>query len=134
MTRRLLSFWRDESGAPALEFALIAPALVMIVVGIAQLGVLFMANAGLRNAVAEGARLATIHPRPNDATIQARIAASEFGLNPANLTTPTITPGTSDNANYLDISATYSVQLDFLFYTPDPITLTETRRVFVHAV
>jgi Flp pilus assembly protein TadG len=55
------------------------PALVVFVVGIAELGILFMANAGLRNAVAEGARYATIYPRPSDAQIRQRITDTRFG-------------------------------------------------------
>ena len=45
---------REEKGAAALEFALVAPALILFIVGIAQFGVLFMANNGLSNAVGEG--------------------------------------------------------------------------------
>jgi Flp pilus assembly protein TadG len=120
-----------EGGAAAIEFALILPALVMLVVGIAQLGILFMANAGLRNAVAEGARYATIYPRPTDTQIRQRITASRFGLNQANVVSPTITYGVSAGTNYADISMSYSVRMNFVFFTLPPVTLTETRRAFI---
>jgi len=122
---------RNADGAAAVEFALVAPALILLIVGIAQLGVLFMANAGLHHAVGEGARFATIYPRPNDEQIRARIADTRYGLDPASLSTPTITPGTDDGAPYLDISATYTVTPDFVFFTLPAVTLTETRRAFV---
>jgi Flp pilus assembly protein TadG len=136
MIRRFRKLRRDARGAAAIEFALVAPALIVFIVGIAQLGVLFMANAGLTHAVAEGARFATIFKRdtgtgPTDAEIRARIADSRFGLNPANLSTPTITHGTDDGANYAEISASYDVPLDFIFFTLPPVTLTETRRAFI---
>ncbi|HEV2865939.1 MAG TPA: TadE/TadG family type IV pilus assembly protein [Allosphingosinicella sp.] len=129
---------RNERGAAAMEFALVAPALILLIIGIAQLGILFMANAGLRNAVAEGARFATLDPRqaitPEERTarIRNRITSSRFGLDPANMSTPTVTYGTSDSANYADISASYTVQLNFIFFSLSPITLTESRRAFIY--
>lgn len=132
--RELVSrFWRNDRGVGALEFALITPAMVLIIAGIAQLGILFMANAGLRNAVAEGARYATIWPRPSDTQIQAYITDRRFGLDPANTTTPTIVHGVADDANYIDIGMTYTLDLNFVFFTIDDVTLTESRRAFIHA-
>lgn len=122
---------RDQRGAAAVEFALIAPALLTFIVGIAQLGTLFMANAGLRNAVAEGARLAAVFPMPEDDEILTRIDEREFGLRADLITEPTITHGTDANGvPYADISMSYAVPLNFIFFETPPVTLTETRRVF----
>lgn len=131
MIRILRRLDRDRRGIATTEFALVAPVLVLFIVGVAQLGILFMANAGLRNAVAEGARLATIWPRPSDAAIRDRILSSDFGLEPTRMSTPTIVHGTDANVNYVDISATYAVRLDFIFFETEPVTLTATRRAFV---
>ena len=120
----------EARGAAAIEFALIAPALILLIVGIAQLGILFMANAGLRNAVGEGARMATVYPRPTDDQIRARIAERRFGIDPARMTTPAISHGTVDGAPYADISVSYTLSLNFIFFSAPPITLTERRRVF----
>lgn len=135
--RLLRRIRRSEDGAAALEFALITPALVLFIVGIAQLGILFMANAGLRNAVAEGARFATIYDedtegRPTDTQIRDRITSSDFGLDPANMTTPSITACTSGGDACIDISVSYDVPLDFIFFSLPPVTLTQTRRAFVY--
>jgi len=131
--RLLRRLRHDRRGISAVEFALLAPAFLGAIIGAAQIGILFLAQAGLRNAIGEGARCATIWPRPSNATIISRIATNRFGLNTAYLSTPTITSGVSNGANYLDISATYNVPLDFVFYHPPAITLTETRRVFVQS-
>lgn len=122
---------RDRKGSAAVEFAIISPVLIGALVGLAQLGILFFANAGLSNAVGEGARYATIYPRPSNTQIQAKINAQRFGLNPAYLTTPTITPGVSSGANYLEISMSYNVPLDFIFFDGPTVTLTKTRRAYV---
>ena len=132
MRQLLARFWREERGVAALEFALLTPAMVLIIAGIAQLGILFMANAGLRHAVGEGARYATIWPRPSDTQITSFITSSRFGLDPDNVDTPEIAHGTADGANYVDITVTYTVDLNFVFFTIDDVELTESRRAFIH--
>lgn len=57
-TRQLLL--RREEGASAVEFALIAPLLFMIVFGILYFGVAFMKMQNLRSAVREGGRAAAV--------------------------------------------------------------------------
>jgi len=126
----------SERGAAALEFVIIAPALVMMIVGIARLGILFMANAGLRNAVAEGARystvwLATQNRRPTNAEIRTRITNSHFGLDSTLFTSITVNSGVDGGINYVDITADYTVPMDFIFFNAGNVTLSETRRAFV---
>lgn len=124
---------RDERGVAATEFALMVPLLVAIIVGIAQMGKLYFSHAGLRNLVAEGARFASISPRPSDEDIKTRIRAGGFGLESSAISEPAITYGaTSDGANYAQITVTYTLQLDYLFWRPAPTLLTETRRVFIY--
>jgi Flp pilus assembly protein TadG len=126
---------RSERGAGAVEFALAAPILFAMIIGIAQLGILFWANAGMTNALAEGARLALVFPRPTDAEIQTRISDRRFGLDPTRLGTPTIAHGaTADGTTYADITMTYTVPIDFVFYRISNFTLTQSRRVFTQPV
>ena len=128
--RRPRGLARDERGVGALEFALAAPVMILFIVGIARLGIMFFANAGLSSAVAEGARFATIFPTPTHAEIQARVTASRFGLESTRMSTPTITTGTTDGVDWIQITATYSVPMDFIFFSLPNVTLTETRRAF----
>ena len=131
MLRRLR---KNENGAGAVEFALIAPVLFGFIFGVAQLGILFFANAGLRNSVGEGARLATLYPRPSDEQIIAKITEKKFGLDPAHLVGPTIVNGVSNGAPYAEISMSYSAPMNFLMFDMGPITLTKTRRVYTQPV
>jgi len=139
--KRLLRLARDARGISALEFGLLAPVFIAMIIGVGQMGVLFQAQAGLRHAVAEGARYATIYVynssgtamRPTNAQIIAKVTSSKYGLNSAYITGPTITSGTSNGATYLDITMSYAVPLDFVFYHPTAITLTETRRAYVQS-
>ncbi|HWH18487.1 MAG TPA: TadE family protein [Allosphingosinicella sp.] len=129
--KRFNRIGREERGASALEFALVAPAFIFLLVGISQLGIFFFANAGLNNALAEGARFATLYPRPNETQIKARINASRFGLNPNNVTVSPLVYGTANSSPYADMSMSYTLQLNFIFIETDPITLTKSRRVYL---
>lgn len=131
MMRSFRQSLSDSRGASAIEFALAAPVVVLFLVGLAQLGILFMANAGLRNAVAEGARLATLYPLPSDQQLSQRMRDARFGLQDANMSQPTIVHGTINGANYVDITIQYTVPLNFAFFRPAPVTLVQTRRAFV---
>jgi Flp pilus assembly protein TadG len=157
MTKPMHRLFLDRRGISAVEFALLAPVLFAFIIGLSQIGVLFNAQAGLRHAVQEGARYATLYvpnntgtrQRPTDQQIIDKISASKYGLVSANITGPTITTGTTTvttaavaatntsagtyTTAYLDITMSYAVPLDFVFYHPAAITLTETRRVYVQS-
>jgi Flp pilus assembly pilin Flp len=121
---------KDKRGISAVEFALVAPVLFGFLIALFQVGMLFFANAGLNNAVADGARLASLFPRPTNAQIAARIADRRFGLEPERLVGPIFEEGTSNGATFTDITLRYSVPVDFIFYEWGPITLSATRRVY----
>jgi len=121
---------QNERGASAVEFAIAVPVLLVLIIGIIQLGILFMANAGLQQAVEEGARYATIYPNPNDSAIIARVNDKRFGLDAANVTGPSVTHGTSNGVSYVDVTMSYSAPLNFVFFETDPVTLSHTRRAY----
>jgi len=131
--KKLQLFRRDNRGATAVEFALIIPVFFGMLIGITQLGSLYFAGADLRNSVAAGARKAQIFPRPAPAEVTAAVRNRIFKLNSAYLTGPTVTQGTDANgyAFYL-IEASYAVPLNFVFFKTPPVTLTESRRVYLN--
>ena len=123
----------SQRGAGLVEFALIAPVLLAFIIGIAKIGEMFFANAGLKSAVGEGARYATIFPRPTNQQIITRITSRRFGLDPVYISGPTLTHATVNGRSYVDIQMTYSAPLDFIFFRTPAVTLTERRRAFIHA-
>jgi Flp pilus assembly protein TadG len=120
----------NHRGAAALEFALIAPVLFAMLLGIVALGILFLAQAGLASAVEDAARYATLWPRPTESQIIARITAHRFGMDPANIVAPTVTFSTSSSPNYVTISMGYNLTINYVLGTKT-IALTETRRAYV---
>jgi len=68
LTRRV----RSERGAELIEFALVLPVLLMIVLGIADFGFLFQRMEVVTNAAREGARIAVL-PGYLEADVRARV-------------------------------------------------------------
>lgn len=122
---------RDRRGATAAEFALAVPVLLLMLFTVLQFGVLYVANAGLQNAVGEGARVATLWPRRSTAEITSEINAARFGLNPAGLSQPQLTYGRANGQDFVELSMTYTTDLDFIFFKVEDVQLQETRRAYM---
>ena len=128
--RKILRIKQDAGGAALVEFAFLAPVFIGMILAATQLSLIFFANAGLKNAISEGARLASLFPRPTNEKIAERIKQQRFGLDPAYLTGPFIVDKTVDGVTYAEITMTYKAPVNFVFYKVAPITLTQTRRVY----
>lgn len=140
--RRLLA---DRAGSPSVDFALTMPALVLMTVGVLQLGMAFLANAGLRNAVESGARYATIYSTtvnttnacgstgyPTSDQITAEVIAKAFGMQTSSITASATTPvkDTASGKCYVDITASYPVRFNFIFFSTPAMTLSYSRRAW----
>ena len=125
---------KNESGASATEFALAVPLVLLLFYGMAQFGLILLANAGLRHAVDKGARATTVYigaTPMTDAQIRSRVTSALYGMTTGTVSTPSVTRGTSNGVNYVDISISYSVPVDFIAYQYGPIVLRETRRAYL---
>ncbi len=121
-----------KSGAVAAEFALTIPIVVMLIFGTIQVGIIFLANAGLQNALGDGARVATLWPTRSLQDIQAELMQSRFGIDPQKMATPVITTGTTeDGQNFVEINVAYTTDLNFIFFTVPGITLQHNRRAYI---
>ena len=122
---------RDEKGVAAVEMAFALPILLLFVYGIFQFGVILQANAGMQHALGEGARYATLYPKPADSLIQTRMSNSVFGMNIGTFGTPTVTtPATSVCTNCRLLTVSYTVTPDFVFFSGPAINLVRTKRVY----
>lgn len=130
MIARLRQFCRDRRGAAAVDFALSAPIMIILIIGVMQLGIAFLANSGIRNAVEVGARYAIIYPYPTDDAIITKIKANAFGVDSTQLPNPTISRGTSNGRSYIDVTATYPLKFNFIFITTPAFNISYTRRAY----
>lgn len=101
----------DEQGAVAVEFALLLPLFIMLVMGITQFGRGYNATVELTGAVREGARALAVGQSSADAS-DAIVAASP-GLTPA----PTVTTASecTGGAEQASITARYSLTYNIPF-------------------
>jgi Flp pilus assembly protein TadG len=129
---RFKNIRRDERGVAMIEMAFALPILLLFVFGIFQFGVILQANAGIQHALGEGARYATLYPKPADNLIQSKMANEVFGLNVGTFSAPTVTtPETSVCTNCRLLTVNYTVTPNFVFFSGPAITLNRTKRVYV---
>jgi len=121
----------DEDGAAVVEFAFALPILIMFIWGIAQFGMIMAADAGIQNALGEGARMATLTPTPTTAQVQQRMQDSLFGnfLGSYTISPPAVTTGTV--TRFMDLQITYTVTPNFLFFKGPQITMPRSKRVYL---
>jgi Flp pilus assembly protein TadG len=124
--------FRDRRGASAAEFALVGPLLLILIFCVIQLGVVFLAQSGVKHAVGQAARFATIYPRPSDNAIIAKMTSDQFGLNSSRILTKTVSHGTTaSGAPYADITLNYRPALILPIGSTPLFEVNETRRVYL---
>ena len=80
-----------ERGASAVEFALVAPLLFMLIFGIIGFGIAFMQLQTIRGAVREGARISAVGASASQ--VQQKVADTSTGIVPAGQVVVTSCPG-----------------------------------------
>jgi Flp pilus assembly protein TadG len=127
---------RDSRGSAAVEFAVSVPVLIFMIWGIFQVAMVLQAQAGIQQAMGEGARLATIfnpatNARPTNAQISSKIVNAKFGIRNGTWHTPTIDTTNEAAGGYIVIGVQYDVPTNFLFFTGPTITLSDSKRVYI---
>ena len=98
----------SERGAVAVEFALLAPVLVMLLLGITEFGRAYNAQITLSSAAREGVRVMAIGNSPSAARTAAKNAATT--LKPALTDTNiTISPATCTTGAQVTFTITYNL-------------------------
>jgi Flp pilus assembly protein TadG len=90
MRRRTRRNGRNERGAAAVEFALVVPVLLTLVIGIINFGFVFAQQISLNNAARQAARYAVVDGRTcSDIKNEGRSAAETVGMSVSAGTVPT---------------------------------------------
>jgi len=130
---------RDAEGAAAIEFAIALPVLLVLIYGIFQVGLVFQANAGMQHALGEGARYATLCVptstgcnTPSDTAIVTRMSSKLFGMNIGTFGTPSVTTPASTTCTFCrDLTVTYTVTPNYLFFSGPAVSLSRSKRVYI---
>ena len=113
-------FIQDERGAGALEFALLVPAYLTVVIGLISLCIGLFSLGSLQFAVERGARCASVQTTTctSDAAVETYIASYYYGLP----ITPTYTHQTLACGHDVSASFTYVMNM-VMFQISMPFTL-----------
>jgi len=103
--------FRNEKGQSMVEFALLLPILITILLAIIEFGFMFNAYLSLTNGAREGARLGSVGG--NDAAIVTRVEDVTSHLDPL-LMNIAITPAFRSRGDMITVTVNY----DYQFITP----------------
>jgi Flp pilus assembly protein TadG len=143
MTRLFNRLRRDERGASVIEFALLAPVFIGLMMGVVQVG-LYMQNLNaVRSLGTDAARFAAVEYQKNnkisEATLEANIRALATAT-PYNLTSSRlvvevdeVTPSPVTGARQFDLTLTYNLPDIVGGISIDNVSLSYERQIFVLA-
>ncbi len=118
--RRYLQRGRDEEGASAVEFALVAMILVLFLTGIVQFGYTFFQYLEIVHGAREGARWAALGTPAGSVgsanTVRYRVHEAALGLD----------PGLADGNISVSVDGTGDEDAEFPEDTGKPVTVTVT--------
>ncbi|MEQ1755219.1 MAG: TadE/TadG family type IV pilus assembly protein [Micropepsaceae bacterium] len=110
MIRRLSTAWKANGGASAVEFAMILPVFVTMVMGTIQMGIVYYQAGTVQFALEEAARQVMVNPDMSSGQIQTSIESKL-----ADLTSQTVTVTYSlDNSGPISVAqvnASFSIQV-----------------------
>lgn len=112
-----------ERGAAALEFALIVPVLLLLVLGIIEFGFMFQAQLALTHAAREGARMASV------GKFDTAVVLNRAYPVPATVSTVPSPPSAAKSGDAIKVTLTYAYPWRVLpFPGTVPISGTATMR------
>jgi len=119
--RRLAALWRDERGAAAVEFALVAPAAIMLLAGIVSLSIMLLSVGSMHYAVEAAARCASAMPTVcNSSSATVAYANTRYG---GALITPVFTHVTAACGNRVSAVASFTLDIG-MFRQSVPLSAT----------
>ena len=119
---------RRERGAAAVEFAVVLPVLVAMMVGIMEFGYMFVVQASVSSAARTGVRSYAINYLTSGADTSAKTLAKSAAPDPAKATVTSLTTcAAAGNTTEMVVSYTYS-SLTGLFGSTMTLTGTGTMR------
>jgi Flp pilus assembly protein TadG len=124
---RLFKFMRCRKGSVAVEFALIIPVALMILIGIVEVGRAMWVRASLQFAVEEGARYMMVHQNAPDAELSAFALDKLVGIDPASVDLSLVRE-TVDGTDFVTISASFHFQYVASMIGGEPFILTGSSR------
>ena len=145
MTDLLKRLARDGGGGSAVEFALLAPVFIALLMGVLAVGLYMQNYNAVRSLATDAARFAAVEAQKNNKTIflgttledniKLLGSASPYNLNTARLVVDIdeVTPSPVDGARQFDLTLTYDLPDLIGGISIDNVSLSYSRQIFVLA-
>ncbi len=130
LLRAFARFGGRREGAAAVEFALVAPSLVLVLLALCELGVFAWNRHSLEHATEETARVVMTKTAVTDTQVAAEIKSRASSI-PADEITATVTQETVGTTTFVTVNVAYTYKY-FLLGTLvglEPMTVTSKTRV-----
>jgi Flp pilus assembly protein TadG len=141
VTRFLARIVRDQRGATAVEFALLGPVMVTLMLAVLQIGIALWSYNSMRSIASDIARYAVVNYQGANKLSTSQIQtyarstaiSTPYGLTDANLSITVVTATTQrvSNATELTMTINYSVPTIASIIGMGNIPMTYTRPIFV---
>jgi Flp pilus assembly protein TadG len=109
LARRLLRLCRCPEGAAVLEFGIVAPVLIMIMMGVVEFGRLHWVRNSIEYAAEQTARWAIVNTAASDDQIKAHAKAEFDGIS-AGKAKVNVARDTANGLSFLTVIVTYDFQ------------------------
>lgn len=133
LARRIRSGFKDEAGVAAVEFAVVFPTFILLLLGFFSVGHTFYIAATLNQAVSDAARYARMSPAPSDEAISqlvtARVAEITEDIPVVQMTSKVAVTGGMKRT----LSANLEIDYSFPFFDGSLITLTSEAELFTRS-
>ncbi|RVD32259.1 pilus assembly protein, partial [Mesorhizobium sp. M4B.F.Ca.ET.019.03.1.1] len=123
---RIARWRRDRSGGAGLEFALIAPFLVMLLFGIFAFGWSFNATSTVRYTLETSARALQLNNTLTQSQIQAIATQKLLALGLKNVVVTIATDPASGGFKMAHLTASYAFVIEFPYFDQYPISYATT--------
>ncbi|MXP46230.1 hypothetical protein GRI43_02335 [Altererythrobacter luteolus] len=121
----------NRDGSSTIDFAFALPVLATLMIGMVQMGVTLHTSGALRHAAGEGIRLAKVNPDATETEVLDEVRDELVAMKADNITELTFERGTSNGADYGEVSISYRVDPIISFLPVPPVTLTETKQAYL---
>lgn len=132
MMNKLRQLLSDRRAVAAVEFALVAPIVIVLLVSTIRMGIYFFAQNSIDNALDETARAASVYPSPSDSALQQIFADNLLKREVGVQVYMNITRGESSSGiDYVDLSSRYMVPVDLIFWNLGNIPVNSEQRAYL---
>lgn len=122
---------KDERGVGAVEAALTLPILIVMMLGLMEVGRALFIKGVMTHSVQEGARFALVSPIASEEAIKDRVRQNFVLIDPANITAFTVqNVVNTDNTRTITITLSYNHQLIIPLALSSGLTFTDQEIVY----